>query len=112
MKGKKEEKIVEGFLASKLINEEQASKINKHLNVSNDDLEDTLVKQGLLPEDKFIEFLSEYLGVPNIDISDIEVSDAIVKLIPEDFARKSLCIPIKKKGKILGVAMVDPTDIA
>ncbi len=112
MKGKKDEKIIEGVLASNLINAEQASKINKHINVSNDDIEDALVKQGLIPEDKFIEFLSEYLGVPNIDISDIEVSDAIVKLIPEDFARKSLCIPIKKKGKILGVAMVDPTDIA
>ncbi len=112
MKGKKKEKIVEGLVSANLISKEEADKLNRHFKVSKDSLEEAVVKQDILQEDKFIEFLSKYLGVPNIDISEFEVPDGIIQLIPEDFAQKSLCIPIKKRGKILGVAMVDPTDIA
>ena len=112
MKGKKEEKIIEELLRINLIDKGKAEKLNKHLKISKENLEESIVKQGILPEDKFIGFLSEYLGVPSIDISELEIPDEIIQLIPEDFAQKSLCIPIKKKGKILGIAMADPTDIA
>lgn len=112
MKGKKGEKIVEGLISANLISKETADKLNRHFKVSKDTLEEAIVNQGILQEDKFIEFLSKYLGVPSIDISELEVPDRIIQLIPKDFAQKSLCIPIRKRGKILEVAMVDPTDIA
>jgi type IV pilus assembly protein PilB len=112
MRGVKPEKLTEDLLSASLISKEQSDKIAHYLKFNKGSLQDAIVGQGFIPEDKYLEFLSEYLGVPSQDVSHLQVSNGILELMPQDFVEKTLCIPIGKRGRFLKVAMVDPSDIA
>lgn len=105
-----EKKVIEWLLSSGLIKEEQAMKINRYIKMSGETVEEALMKQGILSEDEYVKFLSEHLHIPPVDLSGLEISEDTVKLIPYEFSQKSFCIPIKRRGKILQVAMANPTD--
>lgn len=107
-----EGKIVDALLAEKRITQKDADKINRYMNTSSDGIEAAIVKQGILSRDEFIQFLSKYFRAPVIDLAAVKLTDSIVQLIPYNFAIKSACIPIKRVGKMLGVAVADPSDLA
>lgn len=46
-----------------------------------------------------------------INISDYEVPDSLLNLIPADFVRTHRCIPIRKRGRMLDVVVADPSDV-
>lgn len=112
MRGVRPEKIIDSLLSASLIAKESVEKINRYLRLNKGDIEDAIVTQNILSEIEYIHFLSEYLGIPAIDMSEIQVPDSILQLVPQEFAEKTLCVPIKKRGKFLQIAMADPTDIA
>jgi type IV pilus assembly protein PilB len=53
---------------------------------------------------------TEKIGASYIDISDLNVHDSLLSLIPADFARTHRCIPIRKRGRVLDVVVFDPSD--
>jgi hypothetical protein len=55
--------------------------------------------------------LGEQWSVPFIDLADLEVDNAILKLVPQNAARKLKALPIVKKNDKLTVAMKNPLDI-
>jgi type IV pilus assembly protein PilB len=112
MRGVKPEKVTGDLLSASLISQEQADKVAHYLKFNKGSLQDAIVGQGFISEDKYLEFLSECLSVPAADISNIEVSEGILELMPKDFVEKTMCIPVGKRGRFLKVAMVDPSDIA
>jgi len=69
-----------------------------------------LINLGYLDEDTFLEFLSRQSGVPSIDISNYEIQQEIVDMVPAEFAREHEVFPIDKLGKLLTLAMVCPLD--
>jgi MSHA biogenesis protein MshE len=71
----------------------------------------TLVTMGYVPEDKFLEFLSEQLKIPFIDLRRFRFDPVAVKRLSETFARRYRAIVLSdRKGELL-VGMVDPTDL-
>ncbi len=70
-----------------------------------------LTKMGFLQEEDLTEFLSKQYGVPAINLSEFEVDETVIRLIPEDVASKHLVIPINRAGSTLIVAMADPSNI-
>jgi len=71
----------------------------------------SLTKLGYIAENDLIDFLSRQYGVPSVNLSDFEIDAAVIKLIPEDVARKHMAIPIDRQGALLTVAMSDPSNI-
>ncbi|MDP1930580.1 MAG: GspE/PulE family protein [Gammaproteobacteria bacterium] len=71
----------------------------------------TLINMGIVEEDKFLEFLSEQLQIPFIDLRRYRIdADAVLRL-SETYARRYRAIVLtEKKGQLL-VGMADPTDI-
>ena len=70
----------------------------------------TLIQQKILTEQQFLEFLVNKCGFSYANLRNYVIDPAIVKLIPEDIARKYHCIAILRvKGQIT-VAMLDPLD--
>ncbi|MBI4722443.1 MAG: type IV-A pilus assembly ATPase PilB [Candidatus Stahlbacteria bacterium] len=112
MRGVRPEKLIDALLSASLISKESVEKINRYIRLNKGDIEDAIITQNILSEIEYMQFLSEYLGIPAIDMSELQVPDAILQLVPQEFAEKTLCVPIKKKGKFLQIAMADPTDIA
>jgi MSHA biogenesis protein MshE len=71
----------------------------------------TLVSMGYVTEDKFLEFLSEQLKIPFIDLRRFRFDQAAVKRLSETFARRYRAIVLSdRKGELL-VGMADPTDL-
>lgn len=71
-----------------------------------------LVKLGLIEELDVVTALVVQCNFPYIAISKYEIDKSIVELIPKDFAKKNLVMPLDRVGEILSVVMNNPLDIA
>jgi type IV pilus assembly protein PilB len=70
-----------------------------------------LIKLGHLTERQLVDALSEQFKVPSVDINNMEIDDAVIKIIPADIARKYTIFPVTKAGATVTVAMIDPTNV-
>ncbi|HBC47785.1 MAG TPA: type II secretion system protein GspE [candidate division Zixibacteria bacterium] len=75
-------------------------------------LGEILVKIGAVNDENIIsEFIGKQLNIGALRLTDIELNPEIVKLIPQDIARKFNVIAVSKLGKTLIVAISDPNNI-
>jgi type IV pilus assembly protein PilB len=70
-----------------------------------------LVKLGYLTERQLVDALAEQFKVPSVDLNNMEIDEAVVKIIPADIARKYTIFPVTKAGATVTVAMIDPTNV-
>ncbi|MEM9555600.1 MAG: type IV-A pilus assembly ATPase PilB [Acidobacteriota bacterium] len=70
-----------------------------------------LVKMSLVTEPELVEFLSKQFRVSAINLSQVEIDESVVKLIPADVARKYTIMPVSKTGAKVTIAMLDPTNV-
>jgi type IV pilus assembly protein PilB len=68
-----------------------------------------LVKLGYVKETEMTRMLARQYRMPAVDLSSFEVDPKIARLIPPEMATKNLVLPLKRDGRTLTVAMVDPT---
>ncbi len=71
----------------------------------------TLINLGFIEEDKFLEFLSEQLNIPFVDLRRYRFDVSVVQRLSETFARRYRAIVLADKRGELLVGMADPTDI-
>lgn len=106
-----EKKVEELLLERSLITEEQLKKVKEDSKKKGISVVKLLVRSAIVSEDDYAQVLSDILGVPYVDLNNYLVDERIIKLIPENIARKYKVIPIFKIGNALTVAMADPKDI-
>jgi type IV pilus assembly protein PilB len=94
------------------ISEEQLQKALEMQKNGAGKLGEILVRIGAVPDENIIsEFIGKQLNIGAIRLTDIELNPEIVKLIPQDIARKFNVIAVSKLGKTLIVAISDPNNI-
>jgi type IV pilus assembly protein PilB len=71
----------------------------------------TLVQLGFVTDEEVTNFLSRQYGVPAINLQYFEIDPTVVKLIPEDTAKRYQILPLSRVGASLTIAMVDPTNV-
>ena len=94
-----------------LIDNEQLARALQEQKGSNDKLGGILVKLNFVTEEKLIAFLSRQYGIQSITLSQLDVDPEVLKLVPEQIARKYEVLPIKRQGNQLTLAMADPTNV-
>ena len=99
------------FLVKNIVSQEQLDKALEIQRSKGGSLSRILTDQGFTTGKKIMAGLSEYLGLPPIDLGKIKIAPEIVSLIPRQSAIFYQAIPISKIGKILTVAMADPLNI-
>jgi type IV pilus assembly protein PilB len=70
----------------------------------------SLVKLGILAEAELTRALAKQYRVPAVDLDRVNVDPKILKLIPAELALKHLVLPLRRVGRMLTVAMANPTD--
>ncbi|HEY6324862.1 MAG TPA: type IV-A pilus assembly ATPase PilB [Thermoanaerobaculia bacterium] len=70
-----------------------------------------LVKLTYITENQLVDALSQHFGVPSVDLTEIEIDEVVVKIIPADIARKYTIVPVGKAGATVTVAMLDPSNV-
>lgn len=70
-----------------------------------------LTRQGVVNEQQIIDLLSQQLKIQKYHPEKFPLDVALVRHIPIEIAQKYQLAPLKKKGRLLTIAMVDPLDI-
>ena len=70
-----------------------------------------LLELGIVDEDRLTAVLGEHLGVEVADLRRQTVDPEAASLVPADFARKHVVLPMRRENGELAVAMADPSDL-
>lgn len=71
----------------------------------------TLVDMGFIDEVRLLEFLSQQLQIPLIDLAVRRVDPAVVRLLPETVARRYRMVVLEARDQDVLLGMADPTDL-
>jgi len=104
-------RLGERLLAKRVITEAQLRHALQIQPQSARPLGRVLVELGVLDEDRLTAVLGEHLDVPVVDLGRQEVDAEAARLVPEEFARRHVVLPISRENGHLGVAMADPANL-
>lgn len=104
-------RIGELLVRENLISTKELAEARQQAQASGGRLGYSLTKLGYIAEADLTNFLSKQYGVPSINLSEFDVDEDVINLIPKDVALKHQCIPINRAGASLIVAMADPSNI-
>ncbi len=77
-------------------------------NLSGDSVSGLLARDGLVDLPTQLELIAEYLGTDVLDLTEIDFTDDLVRLIPVDLAKLYQCVPIGLDGEVMHLSMIDP----
>ena len=69
-----------------------------------------LIRLGHIREEDLLQFLSQQYGFPSVDISQMEIPQDVLRLVPVDVVQKHKVLPVSRAGSTLVLAMTDPTN--
>jgi type IV pilus assembly protein PilB len=70
-----------------------------------------LIQQGILSENQMVDLLSQQLKIEKYHPDKYPVDLNLAQVFAADIAQKNQVAPLKKKGRLLTIAMTDPVDI-
>ena len=73
-------------------------------------LGDALLQRGIITEQQLIETLEVQLGIPHVSLFRYPFDPMLFNVVPKEFAKRKLLVPLKTEGDRLFIAMSDPTD--
>ena len=99
------------LVAEKLITTDQLQRALAEQKGSADKLGTILVRLAFITEDSLVSFLSKQYAIPAITVAQVDPDPDVLKLVPEQIAKKHSVLPIKRMGNTLTLAMADPTNV-
>lgn len=103
--------IAELLLKENLITQDAIDKAKEEIKRTGLSIEKALEKLGFITGEDIVKAKAAALGIPYIDLTDYFIDEELIKLIPENIAKKYKAVPLFKIGKSMTVGMVDPQDI-
>ncbi|MBD3220524.1 type IV-A pilus assembly ATPase PilB [bacterium] len=105
------DKIAARLLEAGVITETQIEQAKDQQKSEGGSLGLALVRQGAVDEKTYTEFLGDVYNLPVIDLDSHDISDECIALIPSDVATKFQVLPVSRQGRVLTVAMSNPSNI-
>ncbi|MEM7417292.1 MAG: type IV-A pilus assembly ATPase PilB [Gemmatimonadota bacterium] len=100
------------FVKEGLITEQQLQEGLAEAKTSGTRIGYSLVHLGFVAEEELTRMLAKQYRVPAVDLSKVTVDPKILKLVPSNVAQKHLVLPLRRVGRMLTVAMTNPTDFS
>ncbi|MFN1584272.1 GspE/PulE family protein [Vibrio rotiferianus] len=94
-----------------IVTEEQVQQALASQHETGQKLGDALIALGFISEKQMLNFLSQQLGLPLVDLSRAPIDADAVQLLPEVHARRLRAMVVAQNGDTLRVAMSDPADL-
>jgi len=99
------------LIDSDLLSEEQLDAALAEQKKSGLKLGQYLVRQGVVRENQIVDMLSQQLRIDKYHPERYPMDMSLTHLIPVDTAQKYLLAPLKRRGRLLTIALTDPLDI-
>jgi type IV pilus assembly protein PilB len=103
--------LQELLLARKLITEEQLNQARRVAAEKNHALGRVLIEMNLVSESALFGILAQQLNLGFVDLSEEQIDQSAVAMVPEAVARRHNCIPIGFDRGRLVLAMADPANV-
>ena len=95
-----------------LISSEQLNEAIEEQKRSGERLDHVLVRLGhVAPEDVLVA-IGQQFDMPIIDLSEIEVDDDVLQLLPAKLVFKQQCVPVRRGANTLQIATCDPFELS
>ncbi|MCC6749803.1 MAG: type IV-A pilus assembly ATPase PilB [Deltaproteobacteria bacterium] len=104
-------RLGELLVRENLISAQQLQEAQRESSKTGGRLGYSLTRMGYIAEADLTNFLSKQYGVPSINLSEFDIDEDVIALIPKEVAQKHRCIPVNRAGASLIVAMADPANI-
>jgi len=99
------------LVSQSVISQAQLESALKTQKESGNKLGRELIAEGFISEDQLLDFLSQQLDIPQVNLDDYKLSAEISSKLPELQSRRMLAMVIKEESDQYIVAMADPSDI-
>jgi len=111
MAKKTKKTLGEMLLEQGVISSTQWEDVQDEERKSGKSIRESLLKLGVISEEDLVNFISDQMDIPRIELDNYLIDGKIIELIPEDLARKHHLVPLLKIGKTVTCAMVDVFNI-
>ncbi len=105
------DKIADQLLEAGLIDEASVAKGRELQKKEGGSFGQALVKIGVIDDATLSEFIGKIYNLPVLDLDKTDVEMECIDMIPADVARKFQVLPIGRAGRVLTVAMANPSNI-
>jgi twitching motility two-component system response regulator PilG len=78
---------------------------------NNKSLGEILITRGFITESQLVDLTNIDNQFSSVDLTKIDIPDAVIKTIPKDTAAENNLVPFGLDGNFLNVAMIDPTNL-
>lgn len=99
------------LVGSGVITGEQLEKILQDQRQAGERLEQAIIRLKYADEEQVLQCLASYFDLPFVDLNTYLIDEKVLKIIPEEMARRHTLIPLFKIGNCLTVAMPNPLNI-
>jgi len=69
-----------------------------------------LVQMGFITVDQLKDALSAQQGYQHVTAQQLNISEGVIKILPEDFIRENKLVPLASDGRFLDIGMVNPNN--
>ena len=105
------DKIASKLVEGDLITEAQLAEAQEIQKKDGGSLGQSLIRTGVIDEPTYTEFLGTLYNLPVVDLDKVDISLECTDLIPGEVANKFQVLPISRRGRVLTVAMANPSNI-
>lgn len=98
--------VQQGLLSKEQLEQALAQQQTTHAKLGN-----TLIDMKLLEPEQVLEALAKQLKLPVFDLRGVEFDPAVIKLLPEGYARRFRALVLDEQEETLTVGVVDPLDL-
>ncbi|HLW36720.1 MAG TPA: GspE/PulE family protein [Chthoniobacterales bacterium] len=103
-----DKQVAELFVEHQVLQPSQAEDVLNEANLNGKTIAQAMVDSGFVDEHGFYRTIAEALGAEYVDLADLKIPAAVLKLIPSGLARLHRALPIDLNGNTLRIALADP----
>ncbi|MFA5021891.1 MAG: GspE/PulE family protein [Patescibacteria group bacterium] len=100
--------LVQALVAANLLTKETATDLQNKAIAAQKAVEDLIVAENLVSEDKLIETKSKLLNIPITDLQGRQIPKKVLNLIPQEVAENYKMIPFEQVENELHVGLINP----
>ncbi len=105
------DKIATRLLEAGLVAEADLGKAQEYQKREGGSLGLALVRTGAIEDEAYATFLGKVYNLPVVKLDGQEIPAEVIDLVPPDVATKFQVLPLRRQGRVLTVAMANPSNI-
>ncbi len=103
--------FTEILLRKRLVSQDQLNEARQVAKDTNQTLADSLVKLQYATGEDVMRALAQEHGREYIDLSEVQIPNSVIQIVPESVARENVCLPLAEEEDRLKVIVSNPYDI-